>query len=106
MFDIHRDQMTGPSPPADGPEKITLDTTPLVGYNSSMPPIADILKEAIRTCGLSDRKLESLSGVNRNSICRFMRGSTGLSLEQADMLVEFFGIELHPRDHGCGKGKK
>ena len=59
-----------------------------------MPPITDTLKEAIRDCGLSNRKLQELSGVNRNSIARFMRGSTGLTLVQAEMLVEFFGIKL------------
>ena len=63
-------------------------------YTHSMPPITDILKDAIRNCGISNKKLEALSGVNRNSIARFMRGSTGLSLEQAEMLIEFFGIKL------------
>ncbi len=94
MTDIPRDEMTGPRHTPDGPGNITLDTGGSYGYTNSMPPIADILKEAIRNCGLSDRKLEALSGVNRNSICRFMRGSTSLSLEQAELLVEFFGIKL------------
>jgi predicted transcriptional regulator len=63
-----------------------------------MGQITDILKDAIQNSGLSNKKLGILSGVNRNSIARFLRGSTGLSLEQAEMLVEFFGIKLTKKE--------
>ena len=94
MTDLLRAEMTRPCHTAAGSGKVMLDTiTPKV-YGHSMTPITDSLKEAIRNSGISNKKLEALSGVNRNSIARFMRGSTGLSLVQAEMLVVFFGIKL------------
>lgn len=68
----------------------------IIGYTDSMITITESLKQALAECGLSQRRLERESGVNRNSIFRFMEGRTGLSLEQAEMLAAYFGLVLVP----------
>jgi len=62
----------------------------------SMDTIQDTLKKAISDSGLSGYELERQTGVNRLSIGRFMRGITGLSMEQAQMLADYFGLALLP----------
>ena len=61
------------------------------------------LKQAIRDCGLSDQRLGKLAGVNRLSLRRFLNGETSLSLEAAERLAEFFGLELRPTDRPKSK---
>ncbi len=75
-----------------------LDNQGGIGYTHSMNTLSDALKKALAECGLSQRRIERESGVNRNSIFRFMEGRTGLSLEQADMLVQYFGLAVVPRN--------
>jgi len=65
-------------------------------YVNTMKPISEPLKEVIRASGLSDRNLGIQTGVNRQSIGRFVSGQTSLTLEQAERLAEFFGLELRP----------
>lgn len=63
-------------------------------YNDNMKTVTDRLKEAVRDSGLSHRSLALQAGVNRLSIMRFMRGDTGLALDQLDRLCAFLGLEL------------
>ena len=65
-------------------------------YVDTMKPISEPLKKVIRASGLSDRNLGIQTGVNRQSIGRFVSGQTSLTLEQAERLAEFFGLELRP----------
>lgn len=70
-----------------------------------MKVITEALKKALAECELSQRRLEQESGVNRNSIFRFMEGRTSITLEQAEMLAAYFGLVLVPesqvkRTHG------
>lgn len=70
-----------------------------------MKTVSDMLKKAVAESGLSFLEIERRSDVNRLSISRFMRGMTGLSLEQADMLAEFFGLVLVPEERVMPSGK-
>ena len=74
-----------------------LDMTHGLWYHDIIMKVTDRLKKAIRDSGLSDRNLGFQSGVNRQSIGRFMSGQTGLSLEQLDKLAAFLGLELEPK---------
>ncbi len=65
-------------------------------YANTMNTIGDILKRAIQDSGLSDRSLGIQAEVNRQSIARFVSGQTSLTLEQAERLAQFFGLELRP----------
>ena len=70
-----------------------------------MITISEILIESIRNSGMSDRTLGIRAKVNRQSIARFVSGQTSLTLEQAERLAIFFGLELHPaKSSNKGKG--
>lgn len=73
-----------------------LDTRRAFCYDNHMK-MQDTLKQAITDSGLSHLRLSILADVNRISVMRFMRGDTSLSLEQAERLADFFGLELQPK---------
>ena len=56
--------------------------------------ISEVLRKAIADSGMSDLAIQKATGVNRQSIARFMRGETGLRLDVADRLAAYFGIEV------------
>jgi transcriptional regulator with XRE-family HTH domain len=62
-----------------------------------MGNIIDTLKKLISERGISHARIERECGVNRISIGRFMSGKTSLSLDQAERLAEYFGLELTPK---------
>lgn len=59
-----------------------------------MKNMSDILRKAIVKSGLSDLNLATQAGVNRQSIARFVSGQTTITLEQAERLAAFLGLEL------------
>jgi plasmid maintenance system antidote protein VapI len=61
-----------------------------------MKSISGILKESIRACGLSDYELSRKSGVNRQSIARFLSGETRMYHDGIDRLARYFNLELTP----------
>ena len=62
-----------------------------------MQDMGTILRNEVKASGLSIKKLSELSGVNRISLMRFMRGDTDLNLSAASRLADFFGLELQPK---------
>ncbi|MEK6260108.1 MAG: helix-turn-helix transcriptional regulator [Planctomycetota bacterium] len=59
-------------------------------------PITDALKNAIEASGMSIKSLERETGVSRQSMMHFMRGTRTLRLDIADKLATYFGLELRP----------
>ena len=59
-------------------------------------PITDALKTAIESSGMSIKALERETGVSRQSMMHFMRGTRTLRLDIADKLAAYFGLELRP----------
>lgn len=66
-------------------------------------PITDALKTAIDASGMSIKALERETGVSRQSMMHFMRGTRTLRLDIADKLAKFFGLELRPATHKPAK---
>jgi plasmid maintenance system antidote protein VapI len=58
------------------------------------PPISDLLRKTIAENSIPYLVLERETGVVRTSIMRFVRGETSLRLDKADVLAEYFGLEL------------
>jgi plasmid maintenance system antidote protein VapI len=58
------------------------------------PPISDLLRKTIAENRIPYLVLERETGVVRTSIMRFVRGETSLRLDKADVLAEYFGLEL------------
>jgi hypothetical protein len=46
---------------------------------------------------MSYKSLERKTGVTRACIMRFVRGDQSLRLDKADLLAEYFGLELRKR---------
>ena len=63
---------------------------------NSEQPITDALKQAIENSGLSIKALERETGVSRQSMMHFMRGTRTLRLDIADKLATFFKLDLRP----------
>ena len=57
-------------------------------------PMSDLLRKTIAESGIPYLVLERETGVVRTSIMRFVRGETSLRLDKADVLAEYFGLEL------------
>ena len=63
---------------------------------NSEQPITDALKQAIENSGLSIKALERETGVSRQSMMHFMRGTRTLRLDIADKLATFFKLDIRP----------
>lgn len=61
---------------------------------SDEQPITEALKAAIGASGMSIKALQRETGVSRQSMMHFMRGSRTLRLDIADKLANYFGLEL------------
>jgi len=57
-------------------------------------PITDGLKQAIEKSGLSINALEQQTGVSRQSIMHFMRGTRTLRLDIADKLASYSAVKI------------
>lgn len=69
----------------------------------SEQPITHALKSAIEASGMSIKALERETGVSRQSMMHFMRGTRTLRLDIADKLATFFSLELKPTVKSKGK---
>ena len=56
--------------------------------------ISGNLREAIEESGLSLYRIAADTGIIRSSLIRFLRGDQSLRLDKADVLAEYFGIEV------------
>lgn len=63
---------------------------------NSKQPITDALKNAIEASGMSIKALERETGVSRQSMMHFMRGTRTLRLDIADKLAAFFKLNVGP----------
>lgn len=66
--------------------------------------MAELLRAALAKRKESLRTIATGAGVNHVSILRFTQGKQSLSLEVADKLAAYFGIELR-QGKGKAKGK-
>lgn len=65
--------------------------------NSPASPLTDPIRAAIVESGIPLLRLSKATGVARASLIRFVRGDTSLHLDVADVLAEYFGLELTKR---------
>lgn len=59
--------------------------------------ISETLREAIRKSDLSLYRISTDTGIIRSSLIRFLRGDQSLRLDKADLLAEYFGLEVIKR---------
>ncbi len=61
-----------------------------------MGNMTDTLRQAVKQSGETLYAISKATGVNHDSLTRFMRGDTSLRLDVADKLAAYLGIETRP----------
>ena len=59
--------------------------------------LTDTLRDAMNQSGLSQYRIAKDTGLEVASVRRFMRGMQGLRLDKADILAQYFKLELKER---------
>lgn len=59
-----------------------------------MMRFSDQIREAIKGCGLSQRRLAQESGIEESSLSRFMRGEQGLTTSTLDAIAGVLRLEI------------
>jgi len=73
---------------------------------SKNPTMTDILRTALNEAvngGSSFRQVERETGIVRQSLMPFARGEQTLRLDKADLLAEYFELELKPATKRKGR---
>jgi hypothetical protein len=58
---------------------------------------SDQLRQAVRESELTRYTISVRTGIDQGTLCRFIRGERGMSLDSADRLMECLGLEIRPR---------
>ena len=59
--------------------------------------LSDQIRAAIRDSGESRYKIAQMTEINESQLSGFFRGTRGLSLEAADRLAKYLGLEIRKR---------
>jgi hypothetical protein len=54
------------------------------------------IRKQIKTCGKTRYQISQDTGIEQSALCRIMQGKT-CTLEMADKLLKYFGVELKKR---------
>ncbi len=68
-------------------------------YMPRKPTMTELLREALNQTK-SFKAIERETGVLRQSLMKFARGEQSLRLDKADILAEYFGIDVRRRKDG------
>jgi len=63
---------------------------------SKRPLISERLRAAILASPENQRRISLGTGVARSILSRFVRGEQGITLETADVLAKYLGLDLLP----------
>jgi hypothetical protein len=58
---------------------------------------SDQLRHAVRKSELTRYAISTRTGIDQGTLCRFVRGERGVSLDSVDKLMECLGLEIRPR---------
>ena len=76
-----------------------------IGYTDGMSKILNTLRRAIETTDETRYSIARGSGVNASQLCRFVSGERGLSIESAETLADYIGLEIIIRPRRGRKGR-
>jgi plasmid maintenance system antidote protein VapI len=55
------------------------------------------LRQAVRDSELTRYAISVQTGIDQGTLCRFIKGERGISLDSVDRLMECLGLEIQPR---------
>ena len=58
---------------------------------------SDDLRQAVRDSELTRYAISVRTGIDQGTLCRFIRGERGMSLDSVDRLMDCLGLEMRPR---------
>ena len=58
------------------------------------PTLTDQIRQAVETCGKTRYQIAQETGVDQASLCRFVSGERGLSVENLDLVAECIGLRV------------
>jgi ribosome-binding protein aMBF1 (putative translation factor) len=70
------------------------------GFNAStiftvcVDEFSEVIRQAIRECGLSQREIARVTGIAQPIISRFMSGERTLRMDTASVLIHYLDLEL------------
>jgi hypothetical protein len=56
--------------------------------------LSDQLRQAIRDSELTRYSISESTGIDQATLCRFLQGTRGMSLDSVDRLAECLGLEI------------
>lgn len=65
---------------------------------SNRKPLSEELREAVERSGLSRYSIWQQTGIDQGTLCKFMAGDRGLSIESIDKLAELLGLHICTAD--------
>ena len=65
---------------------------------SNRKPLSEELREAVERSGLSRYSIWQQTGIDQGTLCKFMAGDRGLSIESIDKLAELLGLHICTED--------
>lgn len=71
---------------------------------SNKTSLSEYLRQRIRDCGASQQDIANETGIDPGQISRFQRGERGVNIETVERLLDFFDLEVQPRQNKA-KGK-
>ena len=62
--------------------------------SKSRTKLSDQIRRAIEQCGASRYAIWKATGIDQASLCRFVAGKGGLSIDSLDLLADFLGLDI------------
>ena len=56
--------------------------------------LTDQVRQAIRDCGETRYRISAATGVSNETLCRFVSGERGLSMEALDIVAAYLGLSI------------
>jgi predicted transcriptional regulator len=58
---------------------------------------SDQLRQAVRDSSMTRYAISVQTGIAQSTLCKFLKGERGMSLDSVDRLMECLGLEIRPR---------
>ena len=60
-------------------------------------PFSETLRQAVRDSETTRYAISQRTGIAQSTLCKFIQGERGLSLDSIDRLMDALGLEIRPR---------
>ncbi|MFT5424321.1 MAG: transcriptional regulator with XRE-family HTH domain [Phycisphaerales bacterium] len=69
-------------------------------YTPGMAKLTEAIKAQIESCGQTRYRIAMETGITQGHLSRLVRGESGLSIEHAETLADYLGLEIILRPKG------